>query len=52
MTRELVFTPGKVQQSHLTQRYQFGLENYLKVTSLEINMCQARLYLLVLYLHL
>ena len=50
MTRELVFTPGKVQQSHLTQRYQFGLENYLKVTSLEINMRQARLYLLVLYL--
>lgn len=45
VTRELVFTPGQVQQSHLTQRYQFGLENSLKVTSLEINVCQARLYL-------
>lgn len=50
VTRELVFTPGQVQQSHLTQRYQFGLENSLKVTSLEMNVCQARLYLLVLYL--
>lgn len=41
----ILVVPPKVQQSHLTQRYQFGLENSLKVTSLEINVCQVRLYL-------